>query len=443
MLPVLLFAAEGRKPTRVNSPMLERIEARVRDEPGLPRVLILGDSVSIGYTDLVRKRLAGVAVVRRPPTNCGSTHTGLENIDFWLGEKRWELIHFNWGLHDLRYGNPSKQPRTSVEGLVQNVTPADYEKNLRQLVARLKAVSDAQIFATTTPIPATQKQSEPRLQEDVAKYNAIARRVMAEEGVAVDDLNAVVKGREAELMPPEDIHFTKAGYGVLADAVAASIKAALSGGENVPATATTTTPTTPLEIPNSKSKIPKKFQISNSKNPAGGTGTADTAAGAGETVAAGGRAAARPDAETEEFILAAGETDAGAAAAATGTAGGGDGGEALPPPATAAVSEGARLDVSQQPSSLAGAAGVCFERKLQVLPLSRERWKCSRSGISGPSTTGRSHAPSDSTLPLLMQTPQATKTGGSQRVNPSSGSAALNAHTVRNRGSPSTLIQRL
>ncbi|AHF91797.1 lipolytic protein G-D-S-L family [Opitutaceae bacterium TAV5] len=209
-----------------NSPMLEHQEAQVVEVPGLPRVLILGDSISIGYIQGVRKQLDGLAIVRRPPTNCGSTKTGLECLDAWLGEKHWDVIHFNWGLHDLRY-NPVKR-KDGTEDLKQNVLPEDYEKNLRILVARLKAASDTQIFATTTPIPVKQKQRQPRIPADVDKYNEIALRVMKESGIPIDDLNAIVKGRETEVMPPEDVHFTREGYVVLATAVADSIKKTLA-----------------------------------------------------------------------------------------------------------------------------------------------------------------------------------------------------------------------
>ena len=73
--------------------------AQVEDVPGLPRVLLIGDSISIGYTAHVRAMLKGVANVHRPLTNCGPTTRGLENIDAWLGDGKWDVIHFNWGLH--------------------------------------------------------------------------------------------------------------------------------------------------------------------------------------------------------------------------------------------------------------------------------------------------------------------------------------------------------
>src|SRR5881396_740319 len=76
--------------------------APVIDQPGLARVLLIGDSISIGYTATVRKELAGKANVHRIPENGADTANGLKKIDAWLGNSRWDVIHFNWGLHDLK-----------------------------------------------------------------------------------------------------------------------------------------------------------------------------------------------------------------------------------------------------------------------------------------------------------------------------------------------------
>ncbi|MGH9721085.1 MAG: SGNH/GDSL hydrolase family protein, partial [Bryobacteraceae bacterium] len=75
---------------------------QIEDAPGLPRVLLIGDSISIGYTETVRTELKGKANVHRIPTNGATTVNGLKNIDDWLGSKPWHVIHFNFGLHDLR-----------------------------------------------------------------------------------------------------------------------------------------------------------------------------------------------------------------------------------------------------------------------------------------------------------------------------------------------------
>src|SRR5438552_13446227 len=78
-----------------------------KDVAGLPRVLIIGDSISIGYQVPLREALAGKANVHRPATNCGPTTRGVEQIEQWLGDDKnggkWDVIHFNFGLHDVRH----------------------------------------------------------------------------------------------------------------------------------------------------------------------------------------------------------------------------------------------------------------------------------------------------------------------------------------------------
>src|SRR6266446_6796002 len=69
--------------------------AEVKDNPALPRVLLIGDSISIGYTVPTRDLLKGKANVHRIPENGGPTTVGLKNLTKWLGDGKWDVIHFN------------------------------------------------------------------------------------------------------------------------------------------------------------------------------------------------------------------------------------------------------------------------------------------------------------------------------------------------------------
>src|SRR5690606_6324309 len=69
--------------------------APIEDQAELPRVLLIGDSISIGYTLDVREMLKGEANVHRPPANCRSTNQGMISLDSWLGKEKWDVIHFN------------------------------------------------------------------------------------------------------------------------------------------------------------------------------------------------------------------------------------------------------------------------------------------------------------------------------------------------------------
>ncbi len=190
--------------------------APVTDDPALPRVLLIGDSISIGYTYPVRTLLAGKANLHRIPTNGGPTTRGLEEIDKWLADGKWDVIHFNWGLHDLRL----------MENGLHQVAIGDYEKNLRKLVARLKETGAKLIWASTTPVPEG-KLSPPRRPEDVPRYNAVAAAVMRENGVAINDLYGFALPRLGEIQRPANVHFTEAGSVKLAEPVAAAILKAL------------------------------------------------------------------------------------------------------------------------------------------------------------------------------------------------------------------------
>ena len=171
----------------------------VADDPALPRVLLIGDSVSRAYTQTVRKELAGKANVHRAPANCGPTATGLRKMDTWLGKGAWDIIHFNFGIHD------------------RNTPLADYRDRLEQLIARMRQTGATVVWANSTPLPDV---PEKYTAESMVVRNAAAAEVMAEHDVAVNDLFAAITPRLAELQNPNDCHFSGAGNTFLGETVA-------------------------------------------------------------------------------------------------------------------------------------------------------------------------------------------------------------------------------
>lgn len=190
--------------------------AQIKDDPTLPRVLIIGDSISIGYTIPTRELLKGKANVHRIPENGGPTTNGIKNLSKWLGDGKWDVIHFNWGLHDLKTDKDDKH----------QVPLEEYEKNLRQLVKQLKDTKAKLIWASTTPVPEG-KLSPPRKNSDVEAYNKAAKKVMEENGVLIDDLYTFALPKLKDIQRPANVHFTDPGSKVLAEQVAASILAAM------------------------------------------------------------------------------------------------------------------------------------------------------------------------------------------------------------------------
>lgn len=179
----------------------------VEDDPALPRVLLIGDSVSRGYTQAVRKFLAGKANVHRAPANCGPTKAGIEKLDVWLGGGKWDLIHFNFGIHDRA---------TPLE---------DYRARLGEITDRLAATGAKLVWASTTPIPDVAKSKQTAA--SIVERNTAAAALMKERGVAIDDLFAAMTPHLAEFQPAGDVHFTAPGYEFLGETVAKSIEANL------------------------------------------------------------------------------------------------------------------------------------------------------------------------------------------------------------------------
>ena len=234
----------------------------------LPRVLIVGDSVSLGFTPFLAELLADEATVERPPaelftggvSNCGDTERGAAEIASWLGrsdEQWWDVVHFQFGLHDICYRRPAAESGGSThgewrtfradravavpeweetrlffhddkDGGQQSVPLPRYVSNLRSIVAQLRAGAPAAelCWASTTMVP----PDEPgRKAGEEIDFNAAAAEVMAEQGVAINDLHRLTSAFEPALFrAPGDVHYTDEGSLLIAQQVAAHIREALA-----------------------------------------------------------------------------------------------------------------------------------------------------------------------------------------------------------------------
>ncbi|MFK7740642.1 MAG: SGNH/GDSL hydrolase family protein [Planctomycetota bacterium] len=201
------------------------------------RVLILGDSISIGYTPHVQEALAGRAIVERPTMahrtgdstkkgaeNCAGTNNGVQHLSRWLAIDggNWDLIHFNFGLHDLKRVQPGSGKNSNDATHPYQASPEVYEAQLRAIAQQLKDTGARVIFATTTPVPKGDLRPY-RSPEDPLLYNTIARRVMAELDVPVNDLFAFVESFSKPILKPANVHFTSEGSQALAGQVAKRI----------------------------------------------------------------------------------------------------------------------------------------------------------------------------------------------------------------------------
>ncbi|MEM6378562.1 MAG: SGNH/GDSL hydrolase family protein [Bacteroidota bacterium] len=194
-----------------------------------PKILIIGDSISIGYTPFVKQQLMDKAAVFHNPGNAQHSGTGVKKIEEWIGSEVWDIIQFNWGLWDLCYRHPDSKVQGNRDKVNGTLTYSieDYAQNLDTIVTTLKAKTKAKlIFITTTYVP---ENEAGRFQEDAFKYNEAAKAVMEKHDITINDIFTQSKDIHLkEGKGRDDVHFTEAGYEALGVVIANFLKPLLN-----------------------------------------------------------------------------------------------------------------------------------------------------------------------------------------------------------------------
>ena len=189
----------------------------------MKRIFLLGDSIRLGYDRYVRENLAGKALVYWNEDNARFAQYTLRYLHEWVKDQcdpeAIDIVHWNNGLWEVGrfYGD---EPLVSAE---------DYEKYLRRIIKRIRVVfPNAKIcFALSTQV-VEERYGNPdyfcRKNADIEAYNAIARAVMAEENIPVDDLYTVSAQMPLDWHNPDATHFMPEGYQELARAVTAFLE---------------------------------------------------------------------------------------------------------------------------------------------------------------------------------------------------------------------------
>jgi lysophospholipase L1-like esterase len=181
-----------------------------------PRALIIGDSISIGYTPFVQEILAGKVAVEHNEGNGADSANILAKLDGWLARGPYAVITVNCGLHDLKYTDKFQVP------------PVQYAANVVRIIEKLRAASAKVVWVTTTPVDddrhAQRKAGFRRIETDVATYNTVATPIMRNLRVPVVDLHdLVVHGGVSGMLGKDGVHYTPEAYRKLAGEVAAAI----------------------------------------------------------------------------------------------------------------------------------------------------------------------------------------------------------------------------
>ena len=161
--------------------LTELPDPRESDDPKLPRVLVVGDSISMNYHNAAKAALEGVANYHRIDGNGGPSDRGANNVELWLGDYtqkgfHWDVIQFNHGLHDLKQVYDQEYDTWGAH----QVNLKDYKNNLRKEIELLKKTGAKLIWCETTPVPNSSKGKYARRKGEAAVFNKAALEVIRE-----------------------------------------------------------------------------------------------------------------------------------------------------------------------------------------------------------------------------------------------------------------------
>ncbi|MEJ7693552.1 SGNH/GDSL hydrolase family protein [Daejeonella sp.] len=197
-------------------------------QPEKPKVLIIGDSISIGYFPFVKEALKDKGVLYHNAGNAQSSTNGTNRIKNWLGEEHWDVIQFNWGLWDIAYRLPALTGTGVLDKNKGKLTtpPEEYKANMEKLIAELEKTGAKLIFVNTSYVP----RNEPgRHFADAKKYNRIAEKLARRHGVTITDLYKPSVKIHAELgLGTDNVHYSMEGYKKLSNYVTHGLANAMS-----------------------------------------------------------------------------------------------------------------------------------------------------------------------------------------------------------------------
>ena len=183
------------------------------------RILVIGDSISMGYTPTAALKLADVAEVEHNPGNGGDSRNVLANIAAWLADARPDMVCLNCGLHDVKRERKTRHYQVPLD---------EYRENLTAILDKIRAADCRLVWVTTTPVIDERHQAVKEFDRhsvDVVEYNAMARAIVDDAEITVIDLHqaALNLGLETAL-GGDGVHFTDAAYEALGKAVAEGLR---------------------------------------------------------------------------------------------------------------------------------------------------------------------------------------------------------------------------
>lgn len=185
------------------------------------KVVLIGDSIRIGYQPFVVKKLQE-AEVWGPSENCRHSLWVLDHFQEWVADQKPDIVHVNSGLHDSAI----------LEDGEHQILLSQYRLCLQRFINKVKQLGNVQmIWGTTTQryvpeegVPIAQWQI--KADDEIAEYNAAALEIVQREALPVNDLqNVIMRNDFTKCISEHGCHMTEFGNEVLSDAIVQAVRA--------------------------------------------------------------------------------------------------------------------------------------------------------------------------------------------------------------------------
>jgi len=190
------------------------------EDPRLPRILIIGDSISGHYHYGVRERMRGRANVIGESSMRKGTWASMgpnfyrsdwasrgDDLKNFLAERGpFDIVHFNNGIHNFARAKPGDEK--------------PYAEQLRKVVATIRESGAICLFANSTGTVADNTiPNAPNYLTNCRAFNAAAEEVMRQLNVPVTDIYGLIQPRIKELISSDLIHTNKEADEMMADLI--------------------------------------------------------------------------------------------------------------------------------------------------------------------------------------------------------------------------------
>jgi len=186
----------------------------------MPLLILIGDSIRMGYQSFVQEELEEEFEIFAPKENGGTSANILAHLNEWIINLSPDIVHLNCGLHDIKREFDAEENNINIEQYSKNV-----ELILREILDKTNAKV---IFALTTPVNEKwhhARKGFDRFEDDVKAYNHEAIQISRKLSVEINDLyNVVMEAGRDEILQNDGVHFTEEGSKILARAVVKAVR---------------------------------------------------------------------------------------------------------------------------------------------------------------------------------------------------------------------------